>query len=177
MYTQKCRYNLLGILKRKKKLQHLKLGKLKLGIHKIGCSMSWTRYMLRIRNAKYFAKHTWNFIDTSVSIEHLWFSHNQNECCNKMVHMNENLTNRYIFFKKTGTKRSLHNMALWTILENSLWILQKGVSKCLNSIFWWLVLESWVSNFKTLSGFFPMVSGNFQKHEAIFFKIDFSRFA
>ena len=53
---------------------------------------------LRIRNAKYFAKHTWNFIDTSVSIEHLWFSHNQNECCNKMVHMNENLTNRYIFF-------------------------------------------------------------------------------
>ena len=129
----------------------------------------WT---LRIRNAKYIAKHTWNFIDTSVSIEHLWFSHNQNECCYKMVHMNGNLTNRYIF-KNTGTKRSLHNM-LWTILENSLWILQKGVSKCLNSIFWWLVLESWVSNFKTLSGFFPMVSGNFQKHEAIFFKIDFS---
>ena len=85
-----------------------------------------------------------------------------------MVHMNGNLTNRYIF-KNTGTKRSLHNM-LWTILENSLWILQKGVSKCLNSIFWWLVLESWVSNFKTLSGFFPMVSGNFQKHEAIFFQ-------
>ena len=35
-YTQKCPY----LLKRKKK--HLKLGILKFGIHKIGCSMSWT---------------------------------------------------------------------------------------------------------------------------------------
>ena len=89
-----------------------------------------------------------------------------------MVHMNGNLTNRYIF-KNTGTKRSLHNMTLWTILENSLWILQKGVSKCLNSIFWWLVFESWVSNFKTcaLSGFLQMISDDFQKHEAIFSKI------
>jgi len=64
-------------------------------------------------------------------------------------------------------------MTLWTILENSLWILQKGVSKCLNSIFWWLVFESWVSNFKTcaLSGFLQMISDDFQKHEAIFSKI------
>ena len=124
--------------------------------------------MWRIRNAKYFAKHTWNFIDTSVSIEHLWFSHNQNECCNKMVHMNGNLTNRYIF-KNTGTKRSLHNM-LWTILENSLWILQKGVSKCHNSIFWWLVLESWVSNFKTLSGFFSNGFWQFPKTWGDFFQ-------
>ena len=41
--------NIIVILKRKKKntLQHLKLGKLKFGIRKIGCSMSWTRYMSR----------------------------------------------------------------------------------------------------------------------------------
>ena len=31
--------------KRKNTLQHLKLGKLKCGIHKIGFSMSWTRYL------------------------------------------------------------------------------------------------------------------------------------
>ena len=37
----------LVTLKRKKKntLQHFKLGKLKFGIRKIGCSMSWTRYI------------------------------------------------------------------------------------------------------------------------------------
>ena len=35
LYTQKD----------KNTLQHLKLGKLKFGIRKIGCSMSWTRYI------------------------------------------------------------------------------------------------------------------------------------
>ena len=32
------------ILKKKSTLQHLKLGKLKFGIRKIGCSMRWTRF-------------------------------------------------------------------------------------------------------------------------------------
>ena len=36
-YTQKCQYNY-----KKNNLQHLRLEKLKFGIRKIGCSMSWT---------------------------------------------------------------------------------------------------------------------------------------
>ena len=32
--------------KNKNTLQHLKFGKLKIGIRKIGCSMSWTRYTI-----------------------------------------------------------------------------------------------------------------------------------
>ena len=44
----------LVILKRKKHtLQHLKLGILKFGIHKIGCSMSWMRYMCCINFQNY----------------------------------------------------------------------------------------------------------------------------
>jgi hypothetical protein len=38
-YTQKCQYNSL-YYKEESSLQHLKLGKLKLEIRKIGCSMS-----------------------------------------------------------------------------------------------------------------------------------------
>ena len=36
------------VKKKKHTLQHLKLGKLKIGIHKIGCLMSWTRYTTSI---------------------------------------------------------------------------------------------------------------------------------
>ena len=39
-YTQKCQYN---SLKKKKKHTHT-LGKFKFGVHKIECSMNWTRY-------------------------------------------------------------------------------------------------------------------------------------
>ena len=42
-YIKKCQCNSLHT-KNKNTLQHLKLGKLKFGICKIGCSMSWTRY-------------------------------------------------------------------------------------------------------------------------------------
>ena len=43
-YTQKCQLNLLYEIE-KFTLQYLKLGKLKYGIRKIGCSMRWTRYI------------------------------------------------------------------------------------------------------------------------------------
>ena len=46
-YTRKCQYNLL-YKKEKNTLQHLRLGKLKFGICKIGCSMSWMRYLIAI---------------------------------------------------------------------------------------------------------------------------------
>ena len=36
--------NITRYIKKKNILHHLKLGKLKFGIRKIGCSMSWTRY-------------------------------------------------------------------------------------------------------------------------------------
>ena len=45
-YTQKCQNNSLYQKEKKNTLEHLKLGKVKFGIRKIGCSMSWTRYKL-----------------------------------------------------------------------------------------------------------------------------------
>ena len=45
-YIKKCQYNSLHTQKNKNTLQHLKLGKLKFGIRKIGCLMSWMRYVL-----------------------------------------------------------------------------------------------------------------------------------
>ena len=41
--------------------QHIKLGILKFGIHKIGCSMSWTRYYLR-----YFHLVFWGELKTPI---------------------------------------------------------------------------------------------------------------
>ena len=46
-YIKKCQYNSLH-KENKNTLQHLKLGKLKFGIGKIGCLMSWTRYKFRM---------------------------------------------------------------------------------------------------------------------------------
>ena len=44
-YTQKMPIYVTRYIK-KTTLQHLKLGKLKFGLRKIGCSMSWTRYYI-----------------------------------------------------------------------------------------------------------------------------------
>ena len=51
-----------------KTLQHLKLGKLKFGIHKIGCSMSWTRYMCSTLNS-WIGKVVVSFFDVTNRLE------------------------------------------------------------------------------------------------------------
>ena len=56
----------------KNTLQHLKLGKVKFGIGKIGCSMSWTRYKIRRFN---IGENMWvtlnNFLDFGQEIKSL----------------------------------------------------------------------------------------------------------